>query len=141
MIMTADMINLIIAGALSKGRELDLKPLGVAVVDSGGHLIGFLREVGASTIRAQIATAKASGALALGMSSRKIGDIAIERPSFIAALGPIAPGGIIPAAGGVIIIDESGSPVGAVGVSGDTSDNDELCALAGIAATSLFAQG
>ncbi len=126
--------NTIIAAAFAKGVELDLKPLSVTVLDPGGHEIAFQRQDGASTLRPQIARGKAGGALALGVSSRKIGDIAAERPSFIASLGPLSPLGIIPAAGGVIVIDADGAPLGAVGVTGDTSDNDELCALAGIAA-------
>lgn len=131
----------IIAAALAKSAELKLKPLTIAVLDAGGHLIAFQRQDGASTLRPQIATGKASGALALGISSRKIGDMAAERPSFVASLGPIAAAGIIPAAGGVIVVDNEGSAVGAVGITGDTSDNDEACALAGIAAASLRPQG
>lgn len=130
-----------IAAAFTKGAELGLKPLSVAVLDAGGHLIAFERQDGASILRAQIATAKAAGALALGVSSRKIGDMAAERPSFIAALGPISPSGVMPAAGGVIVVDGEGLPIGAVGITGDTSDNDEACALVGIAAAGLTAQG
>lgn len=130
----------IIEAAFAKGAELGLKPLTVAVLDAGGHLIAFQRQDGASTLRPQIATGKASGALALGVSSRRIGAMAAERPSFVAALGPIAPAGIIPAAGGVIVVGEEGAPIGAVGITGDTSDNDETCALAGIAAAGLTAQ-
>ena len=130
----------IIDAAFDKGEALNLKPLSVVVLDPGGHLIAFERGDGASLMRAQIATGKAAGALALGLSSRKIADMAAERPSFIASLGPIAPGGIVPAAGGVIVVDGAGNPLGAVGVTGDTSDNDEIAALAGIAAAGLTAQ-
>lgn len=132
--------NAVIAGAFAKGAELGLKPLSVAVLDAGGHLLAFQRQDNSSTLRPQIATGKASGALALGMSSRKIGDAAAERPTFVASVGVIAPHGIIPAAGGVIIVDMDGSPIGAVGTTGDTSDNDELCTLAGIAAAGLQPQ-
>jgi len=138
--ITLDQANSIVTGAFAKGKELGLKPLGVAVLDAGGHLIAFQRQDGASTLRLQIATAKASGALALGISSRKIADMAAERPTFIAALGPIAPHGILPAAGGVIVVGADGLPIGAVGVTGDTSDNDEICALAGIAGAGLTPQ-
>jgi len=130
-----------ISAAFAKGAELGLKPLAVAVLDPGGHLIAFARDDGASTLRPQIALGKAAGALGMGVSSRKIGEMAAERPTFIAALGPIAPHGVVPAAGGVIVVDEAGRPIGAVGVTGDTSDNDEICALAGIAAAGLTAQG
>lgn len=132
--------NRIIAAAFAQGATLGLKPLSVAVLDAGGHLVAFQRQDRASTLRPQIAVGKASGALALGVSSRKIADMAAERPSFIASLGAIAPPGVIPAAGGVIVVDEAGLPLGAVGVTGDTSDNDEICALAGIAAAGLAAQ-
>ena len=77
----------------------------------------------------------------LGVSSRAIGMMAAERPSFVAALGPISPLGVMPAAGGVIVVDGDKRTIGAVGVTGDTSDNDEACALAGIAAAGLTAQG
>lgn len=138
--ITLDQANTIIAAALAKGAELKLKPLTVAVLDAGGHLIALQRQDKSPTLRPQIATAKASGALGFGVSSRKIGDIAAERPAFIASLGPIAPNGLVPVAGGVIVTDADGTPLGAVGISGDTSDNDEACALVGIAAAGLTAQ-
>jgi uncharacterized protein GlcG (DUF336 family) len=139
--LTLDHADTIVSAALAKGRELGLKPLSVAVLDAGGHLIAFARQDGASTLRPQIACGKAGGALALGLSSRKIGDMAIERPTFVGSLGPISPHGVVPAAGGVIVVDEDGYPIGAVGITGDTSDNDEACTLAGIAAAGLRAQG
>ena len=135
--ITLDQANTIVTAAFEKGRELGLKPLSVAVLDPGGHLIAFARQDGASTLRPQIACGKAGGALALGVSSRAIGEMATDRPTFIASLGSIAPHGVIPAAGGVIVVDDGGTPLGAVGITGDTSDNDETCALAGIAAAGL----
>jgi uncharacterized protein GlcG (DUF336 family) len=132
--------NAVIAGAFAKGKEAGFKSLSVAVVDAGGHLIAFQRGDGSSFARAQIATGKAAGALALGVSSRKVGDMAVERPWFIGAFAASAPHPVIPAAGGVIIVDANGAPIGAVGVTGDTSDNDEAAALAGIAAAGLTAQ-
>ncbi len=138
--ISLEQANTLIGAAFAKGQELGLKPLTVAVMDAGGHLIAFQRQDGGSTLRPQIACAKAGGALGLGVSSRKIGEMAAERPSFVASLGPIAPHGVVPAAGGVIIVDASGAPMGAVGITGDTSDNDEACALAGIAAAGLKAQ-
>lgn len=140
MIIDLDQANRIVAGAFDRGAALGLKPLGVVVLDLGGHLIAFQRQNGASTLRLQIATGKAAGALALGVSSRKIAEMATERSSFVASLGPISPHGVIPAAGGVIVVDDASRPIGAVGVSGDTSDNDELCALAGIDAVNLKPQ-
>ncbi len=138
--ITLDQANAVIAGAFAKARELELKPLGAVVLDAGGHLIAYQRQDGASTGRLQLATGKAAGALFLGISSRKIGDMASDRPTFLASLGPIAPGGVVPAAGGVIVVDESGQAIGAVGISGDLSDKDEACTLAGIAAAGLNAQ-
>lgn len=140
MTISLEQANAIAAAAFAKGAELKLKPLSVVVLDAGGHPIAFQRQDGASSLRFAIAAGKASGALALGISSRKIQDMAAERPSFVASLGPIAPHGVIPAAGGVIVVGEDRKPIGAVGITGDTSDNDEACALAGIAAAGLNAQ-
>ena len=139
--LTLALANTIIAAAFAKGAELKLKPLSVAVLDPGGHLIAFQRQDGSSTLRPQIAAGKAGGALSLGVSSRKIADMAAERPSFVASLGPIAPHGVIPAAGGVLIAGADGKVIGAVGVTGDLSDNDEICALAGLQAAGLAAVG
>jgi uncharacterized protein GlcG (DUF336 family) len=138
--ITLDQANTIIASAFAKGKELGLKPLSVAVLDAGGHQIAFQRQDGSSTLRPQIAAAKAAGALGLGISSRKIADMVVDRPIFVASLGPISPQGVVPAAGGVIVVGADGKPIGAVGTTGDTSDNDELCTLAGIAAAKLSAQ-
>ena len=82
---------------------------------------------------------KESGALALGVNSRRIGEMAAERPAFVGALNKLNDKGVLPVAGGVIVKGPDGLPIGAVGVTGDTSDNDEICALAGIAATGLTA--
>ena len=139
MTITLKQANAIIAGALDKSAELKLKPLSVAVLDQGGHLVAFQRQDGSSLMRFQIANGKASGALALGVSSRKIAEMAAERPSFVASLGSIAPAGVVPVPGGVLVTDASGTVIGAVGISGDVSDNDEACALAGIAASGLSA--
>jgi len=137
--ITLDQAQAIVAAALKEGRALGLKPLSVAVLDAGGHLVAFAREDNSSNLRPQIATAKASGALALGVSSRVIGEMAIERPTFINAAAGLNPAGIVPAAGGVLVRDGAGAVIGAVGVTGDLSDNDEKAALAGIAAAGLAA--
>lgn len=135
--MTLDHANAILAATLAEGERLGLKPLTVAVLDAGGHLVALARQDGASTMRPQIAIGKAGGALALGISSRAIGELAAERPTFVGALATLAPQGMVPAAGGVIALAGDGSVAGAVGVTGDTSDNDELCAIAGIVAAGL----
>jgi len=139
--ITLSQANAIIAGAFAKGADARFKPLSICVVDAGGHLIAFQRGDGASFARAQIAIGKAAGALALGVSSRKLGAMAEERPWFVGAFAASAPHPVIPAAGGVIVVDADGVAIGAVGVTGDTSDNDETAALAGIAAAGLTAQG
>lgn len=141
--LTLAQANAIVDAALAEGARLKLKPLTVAVLDAGGHVIALQRQDGASNLRPQVATAKAAGALALGVSSRQIGVMAQERPTFvgaIAALGATAATGIVPAAGGVLIEGAEGRTLGAVGITGDTSDNDELCALAGLAAAGLKAR-
>jgi len=137
--ISLDQAQTIVAGALNEGRSLGLKPLSVVVLDAGGHMVAFAREDNSSNLRPQIATAKASGALALGVSSRAIGDMAIERPTFINAAAGLNPAGIVPAAGGVLVRNAAGELIGAVGVTGDTSDNDEAAALAGIKAAGLSA--
>lgn len=128
--LTLAQANALCAAALAKGAELALKPLTVAVLDEGAHLIALQRQDGASILRPQIAIGKASGALGLGVSSRRIGEMAAERPTFVGALANLAGEGLVPAAGGVILVDAEGLVLGAVGVTGDTSDNDEACALA-----------
>lgn len=130
----------IVAAALSTARERDLKPLAVAVYDARGALKALNVEDGTSLRRAEIAIAKANGALALGIGSRAIARRAEEQPHFLAAVSHlVGPAGLVPVPGGVLIRDEAGL-VGAVGISGDTSDNDETCALAGIEAAGFSAQ-
>lgn len=129
----------VIAAARAKGREMGLNPLTAVVLDAGGHLIAMEREDGSGFGRPDIAGGKASGALALGVSSRKLGEMAADRPQFMAALSAAWNGKLIPAAGGVLIRDAAGTLLGAVGISGDLSDKDEEAALAGIAAAGLTA--
>jgi uncharacterized protein GlcG (DUF336 family) len=139
--ISLEQANAVIEGALAKGKELGLAPLTVAITDAGGHLIALQRQEGASLLRPQIAAAKACGALGLGVSSRRIAEMAADRPTFVAMVGEVAPQGLLPAAGGVILVDGEGLAIGAVGITGDTSDNDEACALAGISAAGLQVQG
>ncbi len=128
----------IVTAALAKARVLNLKPLAVAVLDARGALKAFAAEEGTSLKRGEIAIGKAHGAIALGVGSRAITTMAIERPHFVAAATHAAGGSLVPVPGGVLIRDGA-SLLGAVGISGDTSDNDEICALAGIAAVGLVA--
>ena len=137
MSLTLKQANEIIAAALARGVALKTAPLAVAVVDAGGHLLAFQRQDGSSNLRPQIAIAKAAGSLALGLPSRKIAEIASERPALIASMASLSGGGVVPSPGGVIVLDRNGAPVGAVGVTGDTSDNDESCAVAGVMSVGL----
>ena len=139
--ITVDQANAIIAAAVAKGKEAGMKPLTVAVVDAGGSLICFQRNGGAPSLRPAVAIGKAAGAVGFGVPSRRLGEMAVERPHFVGAVGALAPHGLVPVAGGVNVVDGEGRIIGAVGVSGDTSDNDEIAALAGIAAAGLKAQG
>ena len=125
--------------ALALGRELSAAPLTVAVLDAGGHLISLQREDGASLLRPQIAIAKAWGAVALGKGSRAIAADATQRPAFIGALNNLADGKLVPAAGGVLIRDARGEVIGAIGITGDTSDIDEQCAIGAVQAAGLKA--
>ncbi|MFN4101746.1 MAG: GlcG/HbpS family heme-binding protein [Pararhodobacter sp.] len=131
----------IIATALARGREQEMKPLAVAVLDAGGHVLAFEREDGAPVGRFAIAQGKAYGALMLGVPSRTIGTMALERPHFVAALSGLYDGKVVPAAGGVLVRDATGAIIGAVGVTGDTSDSDAAVAVAGIEAAGLTAEG
>ena|ERR1700744_2602639 len=140
-VITVHQARTIIDAVVAKSKADGMKPLTVAVVDAGGALIAFLRSDGAPPLRPAVAIAKAAGAVGLGASSRRLGEMALERPHFIAAIGHLAPNGLIPVAGGVNVVDGEGRIIGAVGVSGDTSDNDEIAALAGIDAAGLKAQG
>jgi uncharacterized protein GlcG (DUF336 family) len=128
-----------ITTALAKGRAMGLKPLSVAVLDAGGHVKAFEREDGASNLRFQVAHGKANGALAIGMGSRGLFKRAQEQPYFVEALNGLANGALVPVPGGVLVKDASGEIVGAVGITGDTSDNDEACAIAGIEAAGFAA--
>ena len=137
MSLTLQQANRIIETALAHGASLQAAPLCVAVLDAGGHLLALQRQEASSNLRPQIATAKAAGTLALGLPSRKIAEIAQANPAVIAALASLSSGGIVPSPGGVIVIDGSGVVVGAVGVTGDTPDNDEACAIAGVTRAGL----
>jgi len=129
----------IVSKTLEKGQELKLSPLTVAVVDDGGSMKAFAREDGpGAALRPQIATGKAFGAVGMGLSSRAISERVVERPHFGVALVGASDGRLVPVPGGVLI-KEGDEIIGAVGVSGDTSDNDEAAAIAGIEAAGLTA--
>ena len=131
--------SIIVDKALERGRELGLAPLTVIVLDSGGHLKAAKREDNSSLLREKIATGKAWGALGMGFGGRELARRAAKAPQFYAAITPLAEGGMVAVPGGVIVRSSAGALLGSVGISGDTSDNDELCALHGIAAAGLVA--
>ena len=124
-----DKANLIVAQALVLGRKAGLLPLTVVVLDAGGKMVAMQSEDGSGLIRFEIAFGKAYGALGMGISSRLIRDRLSERPTFQAALATASDGRLIPVPGGVLVETADGITLGAVGVSGDTSDKDEYCAI------------
>jgi uncharacterized protein GlcG (DUF336 family) len=129
--------NKIIEAGQAKGRELNIGPLTIVVLDDGGHLVAAQREDKSGILRFEIAFGKAWGGLAIGRSSRANEADFLNRVHFGNALYSISGGRITPTAGGVLICDSDGEVIGAVGVTGDTSDNDEACAVAGIESAGL----
>ena len=127
-----------IDGALAKGAALNLQPLAITVLDAGGHMKAFLRQDGASNQRFEISRGKAAGAIGMGLGSRALNARAEAQAYFINAVSQLIPGGLVPVPGGVLI-KVDGVIAGAVGISGDNSDNDEACAIAGIEAAGLTA--
>lgn len=133
-------VNLV-SEAISVGRGINAAPLTIAVLDTGGHLIALQREDGASLLRPNIAIGKAWGAIALGKGSRLLAQDAQQRPAFIAALNSMGQGSVVPAPGGVLIRDQAGVVLGAIGISGDLSDVDEQVAIRAVEALDLRADG
>ena len=135
-----DTARAIVAGARKHAAHAGLKPLTVVVLDAGGHVVAVEREDGSSTRRFEIGFGKAHGALSLGMGSRSIMGRAEQQPYFIAAVTSAVGGALVPVPGGVLVRDAEGGLLGAVGVTGDSSDNDEAAAIAGIEQAGLTAQ-
>jgi len=130
--------GVIVDETLRKGRELGLAPLTVAVLDDGGHLTALKREDLSGIMRVEIASAKAWGALGMGFPSRVLSKRAEGMPLFFDALTTVSGGRLVALPGGVLIRDGSGGLLGAVGVSGDVADNDEICAVHGVEAAGLI---
>ncbi|UUQ65601.1 heme-binding protein [Pseudomonas fuscovaginae UPB0736] len=114
---------------LRHARALEVRPLAVAVLDCAGHPLAVLRDEQASFLRPQIATGKARGCLSMGFGGRELARRAQAMPAFFDAINSLTGGEVIPVAGGLLLRDAEGRLLGAMGVSGDTSDNDERCAL------------
>jgi uncharacterized protein GlcG (DUF336 family) len=137
--LTLDIARKILDVALATGVEKKFKPLVITVLDARGCIKASAAQDGTSLLRNEIAHGKAYGALGMGMGSRALFNRAQEQAYFVSAVNALAQGALVPVPGGVLFHDASGALLGAVGVSGDTSDNDEICAVAGIEAAGLKA--
>jgi uncharacterized protein GlcG (DUF336 family) len=137
--LTLAQASIIVDVALQKGRDLKLHPLTVAVLDAGGQLKALKREDHSSLLRPEIAIGKAWGVLGMGFGGRELARRAALAPGFFAVLSDLSGGKMVPVPGGVLIRDAGGAVLGSVGISGDVSEKDEECAVAGIAAASLRA--
>lgn len=139
MTVTLEEADLIADGTLAEGRARGAQPLTVVVLDAGGHPVVVKRSDNSGILRFEIAFGKAYGALGFGLPSRTLFARAADNPNFFTAVSAAAQGRIVPNPGGVLLRDGAGRIVGAVGVSGDTGDMDEACAVAGIGRTALTA--
>lgn len=135
--ITLDMALKMIEVALHEAANRGLKPLAVAVLDARGSIKASAAQDGTSLLRDKVAHGKAFGSLGLGLGSRAIFNRAQTQPYFVSAVNAVADGSLVPVPGGVLARNERGEILGAVGISGDTSDNDEICAIAAINAVSL----
>lgn len=135
-----DTARAVVASARAHAAATGCKPMTVVVIDAGGHVVAVEREDGSSTKRFEIAFGKAHGAVSLGLGSRALMERAEQQPYFISAAAAAIGGALVPVPGGVLVHDGDGTLIGAVGVSGDTSDKDEAVAVAGIEAVGLTAQ-
>ena len=137
MAVTLGQAEQIVAGALAEGRRQGFMPLTVAVLDPGGCLVALKREDGSGILRPDIAIGKAWAALGMGVPTRRLRDRLADRPAFQAALAAASDGRFVAVPGGVLLKDAAGATIGAVGISGDTSDKDELCAIMGARAAGI----
>lgn len=140
MTLTLAQAQTIVQSALTHARDAGFRPLSVVVLDARGAVIAAASEDGTSLKRFEVAKGKADGALAFGVGSRALAKLAVERPHFFAGAAHVVDG-LVPVPGGVLARDAGGAVIGALGVSGDTSDNDEAAAVAGITAAGLVADG
>lgn len=137
--MKLELARTLIAAARAHGAQAGMQPLSVVVLDAGGQVRAFEREDGASNARFQVAFGKAHGALAMGLGSRTLMARAEQQPYFIAAITAAVGGALVPVPGGVLVRDGDAEVIGAVGISGDNSDNDEAAAVAAIQGAGLTA--
>jgi uncharacterized protein GlcG (DUF336 family) len=141
MTLTLAAAETIITAALAHARSANFKPLGLVVLDARGTVKAASIADGSSLARFDIARGKAKGALAFNMGTRGLEKLAKDRPHFLTGAASVIDGGIVPVPGGVLVRDTGGAILGAVGISGDTSDNDEIAAIAGIRAAGLVGDG
>ena len=137
--LTLAQASTVVDVALKTGRDKKFQPLSVAVLDAGGHLVAFKREDKSGILRFDIAFGKAWGALGMGLGSRTLAERAANTPQFFTMLAAVSQGRMVCNPAGVLIRDADGDIIGAVGISGDSADNDEICAIAGIEAAGLKA--
>lgn len=135
--VTLAQASIIVDAALAEGRRTKCDPLTVVVLDAGGHVVAAKREDGAGIMRFEVAFGKAWGALGMGFGSREYLERSKANPSFVAALMAASGGRVVPVPSGVLIRDAAGAVIGAVGISGDTSDRDEACAIPAVTAAGL----
>ena len=135
--LTLDQASTIVDATLAEARKRSFKPIIALVLDTGGYVVALKREDGAGLLHFDIAMGKAWGAVAMGSASRALGDRMEQRPSVVAALAAASGGRFMPIPGGVLIRNAENAVIGSVGVSDELSDNDEICAVAGIAAAGL----
>ena len=138
--LTLAKTRIILRKTLAKDREMDLKPLSVIVLDAGGHVMGFEREDGASAGRFAIAQGKAYGSVMLGIGGTAQMARAETQAYFLTAVNGVFGGKVVPVPGGILLRDKRGTVIGAVGVTGDTSENDAIAGLAGIEAAGLVGE-
>ncbi|NQV79537.1 MAG: heme-binding protein [Alphaproteobacteria bacterium] len=137
--LTLDQASQIVDAALGEARRRDFRPIIALVLDAGGYAKAMKREDGAGLLHYDIAMGKAWGAVAMGSASRAQGERMEQRPGVVAAIAAASGGRYMPIPGGVLIRTANGELIGAIGVSGELSDNDEICAVAGIVAAGLIA--
>ena len=139
MSVTLAQASTIVDATLKKARDLKQMPQTVVVLDAGGHVVCAKREDGSGIIHFEVAVGKAYGALGMGWGSRTMMERAAQNPNFLTSIVAASEGRLVPNPGGVLIRDAGNAIVGAVGISGDTADNDEISAVAGIEAAGLKA--
>jgi uncharacterized protein GlcG (DUF336 family) len=135
--LTLDIASRIVDKALEKGKKMGFVPLTAVVLDTGGQMVVLKREDNSSLLRPEIAMGKAWGVLGMGFGGRELARRAAIAPAFFNALSDMSGGRMVPNPGGVLIRSESGAILGSVGISGDTSENDEICAVYGIESVGL----